>query len=99
MVKQTVVLDLHLGVDLRTLAAKDRVDHGDFNTKALSKRLQDFVGSSEFHLIETLAERVAELILEEFPVTGLELRLSKPGALRGAVNVGVFLCRGDSLRD
>ena len=75
MVKQTVVLDLKLWVDVRSLAAKDRVDEGDFNTKKLSKRLRAFVGESGFQLVETLAEQIAALILEEFPVRSVELRL------------------------
>ena len=95
LVKQTVVLDLWLGCDLAGLAAKDSVDDGDLNTRALSKRLQSFVGDSEFQLIETLAEQVAALVLTEFPVRWVKLRLSKPRALRGAVSVGVVITRGD----
>ncbi len=93
LVKQTVLLDLKLGVDIAAMAAKDRVDAGDLNTRALSKRLQEFVGNSEFQLIETLAEKVADLVLAEFPVRWIELRLSKPRALRGAANVGVAIKR------
>ena len=95
LVKQTVVLDLWIGYDLAGLAAKDSVDDGDLNTRALSKRLQSFVGDSEFQLIETLAEQVAALVLTEFPVRWVKLRLSKPRALRGAVSVGVVITRGD----
>ena len=93
MVKQQVILDLRLGTDIRPLAAKDRVDPGDLNTKALSKRLREFVEASEYQLIETLAEQVAALVLAEFPVHWIELRLSKPRALRGADNVGVVIKR------
>ena len=53
--------------------------------------------NSQFQLIETLAEKVAALILEEFPVTFVELRLSKPGAIRGSDNVGVVIFRGDDI--
>lgn len=95
MVKQTVSLDLWLGCDVSGLARKDRVDEGDLNTRALSKRLQAYVEASEFQLIETLAEKIAELILSEFPVQWVRLRLSKPRALRGAANVGVVITRGD----
>lgn len=93
LVKQQVVLDLKLGTDIRPLAAKDRVDPGDLNTKVLSKRLREFVEASQYQLIETLAEKVAALVLEEFPVRWVELRLSKPRALRGADNVGIFIKR------
>lgn len=97
MVKQTVVLDLRLGIDVAAMAAKDRVDPGDLNTKALSKRLRGFVEDSEFQLIETLAEKVAALVLEEFPVRWVELRLAKPRALRGAANVGIMLRRDSTI--
>jgi dihydroneopterin aldolase len=93
LVKQSVVLDLRLGVEVAAMATKDRVDAADLNTKALSKRLRDFVEASEYQLIETLAEKVAALVLEEFPVAWIELRLSKPRALRGADNVGVMITR------
>lgn len=97
MVKQTVVFDLKLGVDIRNVAAKDQVSDGDFNTKKLSKRLREFVEKSQFNLVETLAEKVAALILEEFPVSFVELRLSKPGAIRGSDNVGVVIFRGEDI--
>ena len=96
LVKQTVILDLRLGVDLAGPAIEDRILEGGFNTKALSKRVQAFVGQSEYRLIETLADRVASLVLEEFPVRWVELRLSKPRALRGADNVGVVIHRGEN---
>lgn len=94
MVRQSVVLDLKLWVDVSSVARKDRIDEGDFNTKKLSKRLREYVEESSFQLIEALAENIAELILEEFPVSKVELRLSKPGAIRGAENVGVVIVRG-----
>ena len=97
MVEQTVVLDLKLRMNVKALASKDRIDKGDFDTKAFAKRLRSFVEASRFQLIETLAEKVAQLILEEFPVGSVELRLSKPGAIRGADNVGVVIFRGDDL--
>ncbi len=93
MVKQTVVLDLRLAVDVRRAALVDRPQPELFNTKSLSKRLQSYIATTEFRLIETLAERVAELILEEFPVHRVRLKLSKPGALRGARNVAVRITR------
>lgn len=97
MVKQTVLLDLKLGVNIRRMAETDQVQEGDLDTKKLSKRLRAFVEASQFNLVETLAEKVASLVLEEFPVRFVELRLSKPGAIRGADNVGVVIFRGDEI--
>ena len=64
------------------------------NYKAVAKRLIDFVGHSEFQLVETLAERIAELVLDEFAVQWLRLRVNKQGAVRGARDVGVVIERG-----
>jgi 7,8-dihydroneopterin aldolase/epimerase/oxygenase len=95
MVKQTVVLDLKVWFNIGRLAHKDRVDEGDFNTKLFSKRVRSYVEETDFQLIETLADRVASMVMEEFPVQSVELRLSKPGAIRGAQNVGVVVFRGE----
>jgi dihydroneopterin aldolase len=92
-VRQTVILDLEMGADIRRAAASD--DLGDtLNYKAVAKRLIEFVGASEFQLVETLAERVAALVLEEFAVPWLRLRVNKQGAVRGARDVGVIIERG-----
>ena len=92
-VRQTLVLDLELGTDCRVAAATDDVaDALDY--KAVAKRLIDFVGNSEFHLVETLAERVAGILLEEFDVPWLRLRINKQGAVRGARDVGIVIERG-----
>lgn len=92
-VKQTLILDLDMGGDIRRAAASD--DLADtLNYKAVAKRVIDFVEHSEYQLVETLAERVAELILSEFGVPWVRLRLNKQGAVRGARDVGVVIERG-----
>ena len=91
-VRQTVILDLEMAADIRRAAASD--DLADtLNYKAVAKRLIEFVGHSEFQLVETLAERVAELVLEEFEVPWLRLRVNKQGAVRGARDVGIVIER------
>lgn len=91
--KQPVVLDLEMAFDNRVPAATDQItDTLDY--KAVSKRLMQFVGDSDFGLVETLAERCAEIVLREFPVQWLRLRITKPGAVRGARGVGVQIERG-----
>ena len=92
-IRQTVILDLEMAADIQRAAASD--DLADtLNYKAVAKRLIDFVGHSEFQLVETLAERVAELVLKEFSVPWLRLRVNKQGAVRGARDVGVIIERG-----
>ncbi|GIX22198.1 MAG: hypothetical protein KatS3mg121_0981 [Gammaproteobacteria bacterium] len=91
-VRQTVSLDLAMRVDLARAAASDRVaDTLDY--KAVAKRLITYIEGSRFDLIETLAERVAEIVLYEFDVAALRLRLAKPGAVRYSRSVGVVLRR------
>jgi dihydroneopterin aldolase len=93
-IRQTVILDLEMAADIRRAAASD--DLADtLNYKAVAKRLIDFVGHSDFQLVETLAEQVAELVLKEFAVPWLRLRVNKHGAVRGARDVGVIIERGE----
>ena len=93
-VRQTISLDLEMGTDIQRAAATDAIaDTLDY--KAISKRLIDFVGSSEYQLVETLAEKIAEIVTGEFAVPWLRLTVHKPGAVRGSRDVGVIIERGD----
>lgn len=92
-VKQTVSLDLEMAADIRTAAATDRIED-TLNYKAVAKRLIAFVGDSEYQLVETLAEKIAEIVISEFSVSWVRLKLHKPGALRGSRDVGVQIERG-----
>ena len=91
-VKQNVVIDVELGADIRRAAATDHIDH-TIDYKKLAKRLLTFVGESQFHLVETLTEKVAELIITEFQVPWVRVRVNKQGAIRGARDVGVEIER------
>ena len=91
-IRQPLVFDVEMAFDNRKPAASDAIaDTLDY--KAVSKRLVEFVGQSGFGLVETLAERCAALVIEEFGVSWLRLKLSKPGAVRGAQAVGVVIER------
>lgn len=92
-VKQTVVLDVDIGTDIGKAATSDSVED-TLNYKTVAKRLMAFVGESEFQLVETLAERTAEMLVNEFGVPWLRLRVNKQGALRGVRDVGVVIERG-----
>ena len=91
-IRQTVSLDLEMGADIRKSAETDSIDD-TLDYKAVAKRLIQFVGDSEFQLVETLAERVADIVLNEFNVPQVKLRLSKPGAVTGSQDVGVIIER------
>jgi dihydroneopterin aldolase len=91
-VRQTVSIDLEMATDIRRAASSDSIED-TLNYKAVAKRLIQFIGSSDFQLVETLAERCAALVLDEFDVPWLRLRLSKPGAVRGSRDVGIIIER------
>ena len=93
-IKQAVLFDLEMACDVARAAASDSVaDTLDY--KAVCKRVIAFVEASEFQLVETLAERVAQLIMSEFAVPWLRVQVNKRGALRGARDVGVSIERGE----
>lgn len=94
-VKQTIVLDLELATDIRKAASTDNIEH-TLDYKAVAKRVIAFVETSRFELVETLAEKIAEIVLHEFGVTWLKLRLNKQGAVRGARDVGIIIERSRS---
>ena len=91
-IRQTVSLDLEMGTNIRPAAVSDHIQDA-LDYKSVAKRLIQFVGESEFQLVETLAQRCADIILNEFQVPWLRLRLSKPGAVTGSQDVGVLIER------
>src|ERR1700722_4264670 len=91
-VKQTVVVDLEMPVDCSRAALRDDVAD-TLNYKTVAKRVISFVAESQFHLVETLVERIALLVLEEFGLEWVRVTLSKPGAIRGSRDVGVTIER------
>ncbi len=93
-IRQTVVIDLEMSADIAKAAATDEVAD-TLNYKLVAKRLQDFVAGSSFQLVETLAERIAGIVRDEFDVAWVKVRVNKPGAIRGSKDVGVLIERGD----
>lgn len=91
-IRQPLVFDIEMAFDNRIPAASDAIAD-TLNYKAVSKRVVEYVSQSDFGLVETLAERVAQIILTEFGVRRVRLKLSKPGAVRGARAVGVSIER------
>lgn len=92
-IRQTLSFDLEMGTDIARSAASDSIED-TLNYKAVAKQVIAFVEASEFLLVETLAEKVANLIMDEFGVPWLRLTLNKGGAVRGARGVGVMIERG-----
>ena len=93
-IRQIISIDLEMAADNRRAAATESIDDA-LNYKAVAKRLIQFVEDSEFQLVETLAERIAEIVIDEFDVDWLRLKLGKPGAVTGSREVGVIIERGE----
>jgi 7,8-dihydroneopterin aldolase/epimerase/oxygenase len=91
-IKQKIEIDLELSLDLAAAAKSDSIDD-TLNYKSVAKRVLAFVEESRFQLVETLAERIAGLVLAEFPVSQVRVAVHKPGAIRNSRDVGVIIER------
>ena len=91
-VRQEVSIDLEMVFDCKRAAKTDSIED-TIDYKKITKGIIKFVEESEFQLQETLAESIAALVKNEYKVNSLKLRISKPGALRHAEDVGVIIHR------
>jgi dihydroneopterin aldolase len=91
-IRQTVGIDLEMASDIRKAAATDSIED-TLDYKGVAKRIIEFVEGSSFGLVETLAERIAKIVIDEFGVEWVRVRLSKPGAIRGSREVGILIER------
>ena len=92
-IRQKVVLDVEMAVDISPSAATEDIDR-TVSYKDVSDRLTQFIEQSEFLLVETMAEEIAGLILAEFAVPFVRIKLGKPDAIANAGDVGVMIERG-----
>ena len=92
-VPRPVAIDLELAVDVaqaaRSDALKDALDYA-----AVAQAVTAFAAASSFQLIETLAQRLAEKLQQDFGVAWLRLEVHKPGAVPRAQDVSVSIERG-----
>ncbi len=95
-IKQKVRIDLEIATDIAKAAATDSIDDA-LDYKAISKRIIQFVEDSRYELIETLIEKVAEILLQEFSIPWVRVTISKPGAVRGSRDVGITIERGERI--
>lgn len=92
-VQQKVCLDIVMDCSCREAADEDDMAKA-VDYRAVAKAVLDLVTNSRFYLVEALAERVAELVLQEQPrVQAVTVTVSKPGAVRFAQEVGVRIYR------
>lgn len=90
--KQRVVMDVTLFTALTAAGHSDDLRQ-TVDYKSVSDRLVGFVASARYELIESLAQALTDILLQEFAVDAVRLRISKPGAVPSAANVGVSIYR------
>lgn len=91
-VRQKVRIDLEFPTNSRRAARRDTVEDTT-NYKQIAKFLLRELPKTRFQLVESLAEFIAERCLSRFPLEEIKVRVSKPGAIRGARDVGVQITR------
>ncbi len=91
-VKQIVSIDIEMAADIKKAALTDNIQD-TLDYKAVAKHIRRFVEESNFHLVETLAEKIAEIIITEHKVSWVRIKINKPGAIRGSKGVGVIIER------
>ena len=93
-IRQTISLDIEMATDISKAAKSDDIED-TLSYKTVAKRLIEFIEQSEFELVETLAEKICRIVLDEFSVPWVKLTLHKPGAVSGSRSVGVMIERGN----
>lgn len=93
-IRQRLLLDLELATDIRPAAANEDLSL-TLNYQAVADRVRAFAAESECMLVETLAERLAALVMSEFAVPWVRLKLDKQAAIAQAAGVGVIIERGE----
>jgi len=89
--KQPVVIDLKLFTPFSKAAASDDINDA-VDYQKLSEGLLDYVANSQFHLLEKLADEIAQWLFKHFPLEKVQISVNKPRALTYA-NVGVSIER------
>ncbi len=92
-IRQTLIIDIEMGTDTRRAGASDDL-HDTVDYKAVTDRIIAFTRASEFRLIEALGEGITHIMMQEFGVPWVRLRINKQGILREARDVGIVIERG-----
>ncbi|MGL4860894.1 MAG: dihydroneopterin aldolase, partial [Enterobacteriaceae bacterium] len=91
-IKQKLIFDLELGWDHRAAAKSDSL-HDGLCYDTVSRSVLEYVQGRSFAMVERVAEEVAQLLLTSFKVPWVRIKLSKPGAIPYAAQVGVIIER------
>ena len=94
-IKQEVSISYEIPHDNKKAAAEDIIE-ATTDYKTITKTIIAFVEGNKFELVETFAEKIAEMVIKDFKVEEIRLRVSKPGVLRFSKDVGVIIERNKS---
>ncbi len=90
--RQPLRFDIEMTVDNRAAAASDAIaDAIDYFTVAA--RVTALVVESRCELLETLVERIAALVLRDFPCAAVTVRVRKPRAIANARHAAIEIHR------
>ena len=91
-IKQTISINLEIEFDISKAAKSDDINDS-LDYKKVSKRIISLCEKADSYLVENLIEKIAQVVLKEFPVSKVTVSLEKPGALRGSKSVGIKITR------
>ncbi|MDO8526556.1 MAG: dihydroneopterin aldolase [Deltaproteobacteria bacterium] len=90
---QVLLIDLEMEADLEEACENDALDSGTLDYNMIAKDVLKFVEKSDFHLIETLAQAIANLCLKKSPIESITVRITKPGSIKAAAAAIVEIVR------
>jgi len=95
-IKQTLVIDLVMGWDIRPAALNDELAK-TLDYAQVSVALEEFANNNPVDLLETLAERMSTFLMSHYQIPWLKLTIHKPNAVHNASSVGVEIERGQQV--
>ena len=90
---QSVYIDLDMGWNITKAAETDDLEY-TLSYKDVAKRVTQMAQEGKFNLVETMAERIAEVVIGEFDSPWCRVKVNKKGAVSSAKDVGVLIERG-----
>lgn len=95
--KQPLYIDCEIGFDLSKAGQTDKVtDSIDYAKVATT--IKQTICKAPAGLLETLAERIATALFENFPTERVKLRINKGAIIENCKNVGIEIERIKKIR-
>jgi dihydroneopterin aldolase len=91
-ITQDLIIDLELGCDSRKAGSSDAFEDA-LDYDAIARRTQTFVQQTSYYLIESVAEKLSQILFDEFPIMQMKIKITKPDAVDIAAAVGIMIER------